>query len=63
VYRYHVGWLYTDGNLSGYFVETETDKVTGKGTYAGHNEITIYGLNGAMQAHMKGTASATRITP
>jgi hypothetical protein len=53
--------LCTDGNLSGYFVETETDKVTGKGTYAGHDEITIYGLNGAMQPHMKG--SATRITP
>ncbi|MBV9570181.1 MAG: hypothetical protein JO056_02960 [Alphaproteobacteria bacterium] len=63
VYRYHVGWLYTDGNVSGYFVETETDKITGKRTYAGHNEITFYDMKGSAQSHVKGTASATRITP
>ena len=40
------GWLYTDGNLSGYFNETETDTVTRNGTYSGTNEQKGYDLNG-----------------
>jgi hypothetical protein len=64
VYRYHVGWLYTNDNLSGYFTETETDKVSRDGTsYAGTNEQKIYDLNGNLQADVTGTSSATKISP
>src|SRR5579883_2584594 len=31
VRRSHIGWLYTDGIVSGYFTETETDKVSADG--------------------------------
>ena len=62
VYRSHVGWLYTDGNLSGYFTETETDKITGKGTYEGTNDTKIYDLNGNLLTEFTGTASAVRIS-
>jgi len=63
VYRSHVGWLYTDGNLSGYFTETETDKITGNGTYAGNNDTKIYDLDGNLLTEFAGTASAVRISP
>lgn len=59
--RDHVGWLYTDGNVSGYFIETETDKLSKDGnSYAGTNEQKIYDLNGNLQADVTGTSSATR---
>ena len=59
--RDHVGWLYTDGNVSGYFIETEIDKLAKDGnSYAGTNEQKIYDLNGNLQADVTGTSSATR---
>lgn len=59
--RDHVGWLYTDGNVSGYFIETETNKLAKDGnSYTGTNEQKIYDLNGNLQADVTGTSSATR---
>jgi hypothetical protein len=64
VSRYHVGWLYTDGILSGYFTETETDKVARDGnSYAGTNEQKVYDLDGNLLADVTGTSSATRFGP
>jgi hypothetical protein len=64
VSRYHVGWLYTDGTLSGYFTETETDKVARDGmSYAGTNEQKVYDLDGNLLADVTGTSSAVKITP
>jgi hypothetical protein len=59
--RTHIGWLYTDGTVSGYFTETETDKLSKDGnSYAGTNEQKIYDLDGNLQADVTGTSSATR---
>jgi hypothetical protein len=64
VSRNHIGWLYTNGTLSGYFTESETDVVAFDGrTYNGTNEQKIYDLNGTMLADVTGTATATRIGP
>ncbi len=59
--RDHIGWLYTDGTVSGYFIETETDKLAKDGnSYAGTNEQKVYDLNGVLQADVTGTSAATR---
>ena len=64
VRRSHVGWLYTNGNLSGYFTETETDEVARDGSsYAGINDAKFYDLDGNMFAEATGTAVAKRISP
>lgn len=63
VSRNHWGWLYTDGVVSGYFNETETDKVTRDGTYAGTNEQIGYDLNGNQIFDVTGTSSAVKIAP
>jgi hypothetical protein len=64
VYRNHVGWLYTNGTLTGYFTEGETDEVAADGkTYSGVNEQKIYNLSGALQVTVTGTSTATRIWP
>lgn len=63
VYRNHWGWLYTNGEVSGYFNETETDKVTRSGTYAGTNETKGYDLNGNLLFDVTGTSSAVLISP
>jgi hypothetical protein len=61
VARTHIGWLYTDGTLSGYFTETETDQVAKDGnSYAGTNEQKVYDLDGNLLADVTGTSSATR---
>lgn len=62
VSRNHWGWLYTNGTLSGYFNETETDKV-GHGTYTGTNDQKIYDLNGNLLNEVTGTSSAVLIAP
>jgi hypothetical protein len=62
VRRSHVGWLYTDGNPSGYFTQTETDEVARDGSwYRGTNYIRLYGPDGVLFAEGAGTAEATRI--
>jgi hypothetical protein len=64
VFRNHVGWLYTNGLLTGSFVETETDELAKDGnSYTGNNETWIYDLDGNLQADLVGTAAATRIAP
>jgi hypothetical protein len=64
VYRYHVGWLYTDGIVSGHFVETETDVVSRDGnSYSGNNDTKFYQLDGTMFREVVGTSAATRIAP
>jgi hypothetical protein len=63
VSRNHWGWLYTNGDLSGYFNETETDKVSRSGTYTGTNEQIGYDLNGNQIFDVTGTSSAVKIAP
>lgn len=64
VFRYHVGWLYTDGALSGHFIETETDEVSRDGnSYTGTNDTKMYQLDGTMFREVVGTSAATRISP
>jgi hypothetical protein len=62
VRRSHVGWLFSDGNPSGYFTQTETDEVARDGSwYRGTNYVKLYDLNGVKFAEGAGTAEATRI--
>jgi hypothetical protein len=62
VRRSHVGWLFSDGNPSGYFTQTETDEVARDGSwYRGTNYIRMYNLDGVQFAEGAGTAEATRI--
>jgi hypothetical protein len=64
VRRSHVAWLYTNGNPSGYFTETETDEVARDGkSYRGINNAKFFDLDGNMFAEVAGTAVATRISP
>jgi len=63
VSRNHWGWLYNNGELSGYFNETETDKVTRNGTYSGTNEQKGYDLDGNLLFDVTGTSSAVYIAP
>jgi hypothetical protein len=64
VARAHIGWLYTNGVLSGHFTETETDRVSADGTYyEGTNLTKIYDLTGHKLAEIPGTAKARRISP
>jgi len=61
VKRSHIGWLYTDGTISGYFTETETDTLSHNGnSYTGTNDMKIYDLDGNLQHEMTGASSATR---
>jgi hypothetical protein len=62
-FRHHIGWLYSDGALAGYFTETETDEVSSDGSsYSGTNEQKIY-LTGTKVQVVTGTSMATRIGP
>lgn len=63
VARNHWGWLYTKGQLTGYFNETETDAVARNGTYSGTNEQKGYDLNGNLVFDVTGTSSAVYIAP
>lgn len=62
-YRHHIGWLYSNGSLAGYFTETETDEVSSdRSSYSGTNEQKIY-ITGQPMHEVTGTSSATRIWP
>ena len=64
VSRYHIGWLYKNGILSGYFTETETNEVARDGnSYRGTNDTKVYDLDGNMVVEVPGTSVATRISP
>jgi hypothetical protein len=61
VQRTHIGWLYTDGTVSGYFTETETDNLSHDGnSYTGTNDMKIFDLDGNLQGEMTGGSSASR---
>jgi hypothetical protein len=62
VRRSHVGWLYTNGNPSGYFTETETDELShGGASYKGTNDVKFFDLDGNLTGEVTGTADAKRI--
>jgi hypothetical protein len=62
-FRHHIGWLYNNGSLAGYFTETETDEVSSDGSsYSGTNEQKIY-ITGQPVQVVTGTSTATRIWP
>jgi hypothetical protein len=64
VYRNHYGWIYSNGTVSNYFNETETDEVAPDGnSYNGINRTIIYGLDGSVVADVPGTSTARRIAP
>ena len=63
VSRNHIGWLYNNGNLAGYFTETETDHLDTPDSYSGANDQKIYDLNGNLLAEVTGTSSAVRLAP
>ena len=64
VHRSHIGWLYSNGLLSGYFTETERDEVGVNGnSYKGTNDMKIYDLDGNLQVELTGTSYATRLPP
>jgi hypothetical protein len=64
VSRLHVGWLYSNGILSGHFIETETDLLSRDGnSYTGNNDTKMYNLAGTMIGEVVGTSAATRISP
>jgi len=46
-FRNHYGWIYTDGVVSGYFNETETDTLSNDGnSYTGNNVTIFYDTHG-----------------
>jgi hypothetical protein len=62
-FRHHIGWLYSNGSLAGYFTETETDEVSSDGnSYSGTNDQKIY-ITGMPMQEVTGTSAATRIWP
>jgi hypothetical protein len=62
--RNHIGWLYDNGTLSGFFTETETNEVAFDGnTYSGTNDSKIYDLKNNLLAEVQGTSAAKRIGP
>jgi len=62
--RSHIGWLYTDGTVSGYFTETETNTVSHDGNaYTGTNDTKIFDLDGNLQVELSGTSDAVRLSP
>jgi hypothetical protein len=69
VSRNHVGWLYANGLLAGFFNETETDEVAWDGnSYSGVNTTTLnfYAVPPATTPTvivLTGTATAKRIAP
>ncbi len=60
--RHHVGWVYTDGNVSNYFIEDETAELAAHGnSYSGTDTFTMYDLSGnVVLGPLAGTAAATR---
>jgi hypothetical protein len=62
VRRSHVGWLFSNGNLSGHFIWTETDEVAPDGSwYRGTGYIKLYDVNSNQFFEGATTSEATRI--
>lgn len=63
-FRNHIGWLFDNGKLTGYFTETETDEVSFDGnSYNGTNDSRIFDLKNNLLAEVQGTSDAKRIGP
>ena len=60
----HIGWTFdANGNSTGYFTLTETNRVGPKGNaYRGRFDYKQYDVNGKLLGEAKGTQVATRIT-
>ena len=63
VTRFHMGWLYTAGLLTGYFTETETTHVNSRTAYSGVTEMKIFDTAGNVLVQLNGASSAVRIAP
>lgn len=62
VRRKHMGWMYSNGALIGYFTEVEVDTISPNGnSYHGTNDQKFFDVNGNPQGEVTGTASATRL--
>jgi hypothetical protein len=63
VSRNHFGWLYNNqGNLAGYFNESETDELASDGrSYTGTNTTVLHFFGGGAPITMTGTATAHKI--
>ena len=73
--RNHYGWIFTDGAVTGYFNETETDTLSNDGnSYTGNNVTIFYDMAGTVvpapgqtssppAGGYPGTSSAVRIAP
>ena len=60
VSRHHMGWLFTDGVVSGYAIETETNKVSRNGTYAGDFDTKYYDKDGNLTKEVMGNTSGVK---
>ncbi len=63
VSRNHIGWLYNNDQLAGYFTETETDHLDSADSYSGTNDTKIFDVNGNLLNEVNGTSSAVRLAP
>ncbi len=59
--RNHVGWLFNNGSLAGYFTERENEEISADGNhYHGHNWTTMYFADGTTGTS-SGSASAVKL--
>ena len=64
VSRNHVGWIYNNGILAGYFTEYELDAISPDGnSYSGTNDQKIFDVKGNLLVEVTGTSSAIRMWP
>jgi hypothetical protein len=62
VRRKHMGWMYSNGALVGYFTEVEIDTISPNGlSYHGTNDQKFFDVHGNPQGEVTGTSSATRL--
>ncbi|MGI8841629.1 MAG: hypothetical protein ACR2F8_12740 [Caulobacteraceae bacterium] len=62
VSRFHMGWLYDNGNLSGYFDQTETVRAA-SAHYVGVSDFKVFDLNGNLVTEFTERSDAVRLEP
>ncbi|MGI9169171.1 MAG: hypothetical protein ACR2FH_03210 [Caulobacteraceae bacterium] len=62
VSRFHMGWLYDNGNLSGYFNQTETVRAA-YSHYVGVSDFKVFDLNGNVLTEFTERSDAVRLEP
>ncbi len=62
VSRFHMGWLYNNGNLSGYFDQNETVRVS-YAHYVGISDFKVFDLKGNVVAEFTERSDAVRLAP